>query len=422
MKILHTSDWHLGQTLYGKKRYDEFNAFLQWLAQTLKDELVDILIVSGDIFDGVLPPNQAQTLYYDFLRTASQGPCRHIIITAGNHDSSSFLDAPKALLRGMNVHVVGEADESISNEILLLRDADDRPEAVVCAVPFLRDSVLIKARPGDTVEEREQNLARGMRNHYLRCAEEAEKLRASCASAGASSIPIVAMGHLFAAGGTVREDDGVRDLRIGSLGQIDSSIFPETFDYVALGHLHIAQKVSGQDRIRYSGSPLPMGFGEAGQTKKVLLAEWQDGAFHQRDIAVPCFQKLEKISGDLPAIEARFEELGRQGESVWLEILYTGSTIAGDLSDRLNEKAPACAEILRVRIQKGPEASLADSCDTSFDLEDMTLYDVFERRLDDAERINGLQADQREVLRLTYAEAVRGFYQQNGRGDAPCVS
>jgi len=422
MKILHTSDWHLGQTLYGKKRYDEFSAFLQWLAQTLKDELVDILLVSGDIFDGVLPSNQAQTLYYDFLRTASQGPCRHIVITAGNHDSPSFLDAPKALLRGMNVHVVGEADENIANEIFLLRDALNRPEAIVCAVPFLRDSVLIKARPGDTVEEREQNLARGMRDHYLNCAEEAEKLRASFMSAGDFSIPVVAMGHLFAAGGTVSEDDGMRDLRIGSLGQIDSSIFPETFDYVALGHLHTAQKVNGQERIRYSGSPLPMGFGEAGQAKKVLLAEWKEGSFHLSDIAVPHFQRLEKVSGDLPAIEARLEELSNQGESVWLEILYTGSAIAGDLNERLKKKAPACAEILRVRILKGLEASLADACDASFDLEDMSLYDVFERRLDDAERVSGLSADQREILHQTYAEAVRGFYQQNSRGDAPCAS
>ncbi len=424
MKILHTSDWHLGQTLYGKKRYEEFGLFLQWLAQTLKEESVDVLLVSGDIFDGVLPSNQAQALYYDFLLKAAQGPCRHIVITAGNHDSPAFLDAPKALLHALNIHIVGEADETIDSEILLLNDDNGLPEAIVCAVPFLRDSVLSKARPGNTVEEREQNLAQGMRDHYHRCAEKAEALRRSLpfgSGQPSPALPIIAMGHLFAAGGTVCEGDGVRDLRIGSLGQIDCGIFPDSFDYVALGHLHIAQKVNAQERIRYSGSPLPMGFGESGQCKKVLLAEWQDGAFSVRGIDVPCFQKLEKICGDLPAIEKRLEELAAQRETVWLEILYTGSAVTSDLSEYLKEKAPATAEILRVRIQRGLEASLAAACD-SVELEDMTLYDVFERRLDDAERFSGLGAEQREALSQTYAEAVRGFLQCDRNGDAPCVS
>jgi exonuclease SbcD len=100
MKILHTSDWHLGRTLYGKKRYKEFAAFLDWLAQTIEEEKVDALLVAGDVFDISTPNNRAQELYYRFLCTVANSCCRHVVVIAGNHDSPSFLDAPKALLQG----------------------------------------------------------------------------------------------------------------------------------------------------------------------------------------------------------------------------------------------------------------------------------------------------------------------------------
>ena len=251
MKILHTSDWHLGQALYGRKRHEEFRLFLEWLIQVLRDEAVDVLLVSGDIFDSGLPSNQAQALYYRFLCEAAKSPCRHIILTAGNHDSPSFLDAPQALLQAMDVHVIGHALEP-DEEVLLLNDAKGLPELVVCAVPFLRDRDLYRLRLDGDTDERDALLAHGMHEHYRRCAEKAEALRSLTSQRfpDCPPLPVIAMGHLFAAGGTVGEDDGVRDLRIGSLGQISADIFPPCFDYVALGHLHGPQKVNKEERIR----------------------------------------------------------------------------------------------------------------------------------------------------------------------------
>ena len=421
MKILHTSDWHLGQALYGRKRNEEFRLFLDWLAQTLREESIDVLLVSGDIFDSGLPSNQAQALYYRFLCEAAKSSCRHIVLTAGNHDSPSFLDAPQALLQALDVHVIGQALEP-EEEVLLLNDANGLPELIVCAVPFLRDRDLYRIRfEGDT-DDREALLAHGMREHYRRCAAKADALLEGYAQnfPNSPTLPVVAMGHLFAAGGTVGDDDGVRDLRIGSLGQISADIFPSCFDYVALGHLHRPQKVNKEERIRYSGSPLPMGFGEAKQQKNVCLVEFEGKTPSVRTLDVPLFQKMEKISGDLPSIEARLKELSELGEAVWLEVTYTGSAIVSDLRERLQEKAGPKLEILRVRTAYSLEAPTSTE-DLETALEDMSVFDVFTRRLDDFERQNGLDAEQRKSLLETYAEAVNELLQVD-KGEEGCAS
>jgi exonuclease SbcD len=256
----------------------------------------------------------------------------------------------------------------------------------------------------------------------IKCAEKAEALRSLTSQRfpDCPPLPVIAMGHLFAAGGTVGEDDGVRDLRIGSLGQISADIFPPCFDYVALGHLHGPQKVNKEERIRYSGSPLPMGFGEAEQQKSVCLVEFEGKVPSVRTLAVPLFQKLEKISGDLPSIEAHLKELSEIGEAVWLEVLYTGPGIVSDLRERLLEKAGPKLEILRVRTAYRLDApSCAEDLETS--LEDMSIFDVFSRRLDDLERQNGLNEEQRRVLLETYGEAVNELLQAD-KGEDGCAS
>lgn len=407
MNILHTSDWHLGQTLYGKKRFEEFRLFLDWLKQLIIDEHIDALLVSGDIFDTALPPNQAQALYYRFLCDVSSGPCRHIVITAGNHDSPSFLDAPRALLSELDVHVVGTPLEP-TLEVLPLKDKHGNVELIVCAVPFLRDRDLFRAVAGDTFEERDLLLAQGLREHYRCCAETAELLRVQH-----GDIPVIAMGHLFAAGCATTGDDGIRDLRIGSLGQVDASVFPDTFDYVALGHLHMAQLVGKQERIRYSGSPLPLGFGEANQKKNVIIAETAGRTIHTRAVEVPRFQKLEQISGDWEHIVERLDELARQKESTWAEVLYTGPVIISDLAERLQNAVSNPVEILRIRNAMTFNANLAPT-EAMPSLEDMDVHDVFERRLDELVQTGKAGEEQAAELRATYAAAVRDLLQNDG--------
>jgi exonuclease SbcD len=163
-----------------------------------------------------------------------------------------------------------------------------------------------------------------------------------------------------------------------------------------------------------------MGFGEADQQKSVCLVEFEGKVPSVRTLAVPLFQKLEKISGDLPSIEARLKELSDFGEAVWLEVLYTGSGIVSDLRERLLEKAGPKLEILRVRTAYRLDApSCAEDLETS--LEDMSIFDVFSRRLEDFERQNGLDEEQRRVLLETYGEAVNELLQAD-KGEDGCAS
>jgi len=153
MKILHTSDWHLGRSLYGRKRYDEFASFLDWLGGTIEKENVDALLVAGDVFDTATPGNRAQELYYQFLCRVAASRCRHVVVIGGNHDSPSFLNAPKELLRALNVYVVGSMSESLEDEVIVLHHGN-RPEAIICAVPYLRDSDIRIFQPGETIDDK----------------------------------------------------------------------------------------------------------------------------------------------------------------------------------------------------------------------------------------------------------------------------
>ncbi len=224
MKILHTSDWHLGRSLYGRKRYDEFSEFLDWLGDTIEKQGIDALLVAGDVFDTTTPSNRAQELYYRFLCRVSASCCRHIVVIAGNHDSPSFLNAPKALLRVLNVHVVGAVTENPEDEVVVLHDEQDLPRAIVCAVPYLRDKDIRTVGPGETIDDKNAKLIAGLKAHYAQVCAIAEHKRSQFEKAGCTGIPVVAMGHLFTAGGRTVDGDGVRELYVGSLEDIHAKI------------------------------------------------------------------------------------------------------------------------------------------------------------------------------------------------------
>ena len=274
LTILHTSDWHLGRRLYGRMRYEEFEAFLSWLQETISAHKVDVLIVAGDIFDTMTPSNRAQALYYEFLGKVSKLCCEHIVIVAGNHDSPTFLDAPSKVLKFLNVHVIGTACDDLNDEVLVLDAVDGTPHCIIAAVPYLRDRDVRGSHAGESMDCKDANVIKGIRAHYDEVASIAKARQEHLSAAHQRHIPIIATGHLFAAGSKTTEDDGVRDLYVGSLGQISADMFDDGFDYVALGHLHVPQRVGGCEHIRYSGSPIAMGFGEAKQQKQVLLVEF----------------------------------------------------------------------------------------------------------------------------------------------------
>ncbi|MGI6347309.1 MAG: exonuclease SbcCD subunit D C-terminal domain-containing protein [Limisphaerales bacterium] len=405
MRVLHTSDWHIGRTLYGRKRYEEFEAFLTWLAETIQQNEIDALLVAGDVFDTSAPSNRAQELYYRFLCRVAASSCRHVVVVAGNHDSPSFLNAPKELLKALDIHVVGSSTESPEDEVLVLRNEQDVPELIVCAVPYLRDRDIRVAEAGESVEDKERKLIEGIRTHYAAVAALAEQKREELGV----DIPIVGTGHLFTAGGQTVDGDGVRELYVGSLAHVTAGIFPACFNYLALGHLHVPQKVNGSETIRYSGSPLPMGFGEAKQQKSVCQVEFHSTAASVQLIDVPVFQKLERVKGDWDGISSRILELTATDTQGWLEVIYDGTEVIGDLRERLEAAISGTQmEILRIKNNRIIDRVLGQIHEEET-LDDLNVDDVFERCL----AVHEVPEDQRPELLRAYQETVSSLYEDD---------
>lgn len=255
IRILHTADWHLGQTFFGYDRTQEHEHFLDWLAGVLTKNKIDVLIVAGDVFDVSNPSAASQRMFYRFIhRVTTENPRLQLVIVAGNHDSAARLESPLPLLQEMRTEIKGivrKQNGKIDYEHLLveLKNAAGEVEALCLAVPFLRQ--------GDypVVETEGNPYAEGVKELYARLLKYALKKRTD-------GQALVAVGHLLATGSEIAEKDHSERIIIGGLESVSPESFPEQIVYTALGHIHKAQRVSGRENIRYAGSPLPMSFAE----------------------------------------------------------------------------------------------------------------------------------------------------------------
>nr|WP_319474887.1 exonuclease SbcCD subunit D C-terminal domain-containing protein [uncultured Sphaerochaeta sp.] len=394
MNILHTSDWHLGRSLFSQKRYDEFTSFLTWLLETIESQYIDILLVSGDVFDTSTPSNRAQQLYYEFLYKVSKSCCSTVVIIGGNHDSPSFLQAPSTLLNELNVKIVGSTRETPEEEVIIA-EKDGKAMAIICAVPYLRDKDIRYAEAGETIDDKNRKLLQGIKEHYRTVCDIAKEKQTELGS----DIPIIAMGHLFTQGGKTVEGDGVSELYIGSLAHVDSSVFPAFLDYVALGHLHVPQRVGGLETVRYCGSPIPMGFGEAKQQKQVVLLHFEE-TLSIVPLLVPSFHHLESIKGTMEQISSRILSLKEKGEAAYLEIEYTDPEMINNLSERCEELVQdSNLTILRIQNRQFIQRVMS-SMHTQETLEDLDTEEVFARCLDTF----AVTEEERQPLRTTYHE------------------
>ncbi len=289
LRLLHTSDWHLGHTLYDLPRRHEHERFLAWLGEVLEREAIDALIVAGDVFDGANPPADAQEQFYGFLaKTRARLPALDIVVVGGNHDSAARLDAPDPLLRALGIHVVGglprQSGELDTERLLVpLRNRSGEVEAWVAAVPFLRPVDLPRVE-----DEGVDPLVEGMRRAY---AEVLAAARARLAPGQA----LVATGHCYMVG-TALSELSERRILGGNQHALPVDIFPSDVAYVALGHLHKAQKVGGQDRVRYSGSPIPLSMSERGYLHQVRIVELERGALLGETRALEVPRGVELVS------------------------------------------------------------------------------------------------------------------------------
>ncbi len=293
LNLLHTADWHLGQTFFGYDRAEEHDAFLSWLVDVLEERQTDVLLIAGDVFDVANPSASAQRRFYRFLREANRrNPHLQIIVTAGNHDSASRLETPVPLLDELNTHIIGVVRRTESGAIdfdalrVPVYNKEGRREGWCLAVPYLRQ--------GDypaPEEETEDTYASGISRMYRRLYEYADREREK-------GEALVAMGHLYAVGAELSDGDRSERVVIGGLDHVSSEAFPEGLAYTALGHIHMAQRVGGRDEVRYSGSPLPMSFSEKSYRHQVVAVTIEGGRI----------AALEPIEVPLPATLRRVPE------------------------------------------------------------------------------------------------------------------
>jgi len=383
MRILHTSDWHLGHVLHQMSRDVEHAAFLDWLVEVAHREAVDAVVIAGDVFDNANPPATAQTAWFGFLHRLTQRvPGVEVVVIAGNHDSPARLAAPAELLAPLGVRVVGRVearDGELDVESLVIPlHRDGRGGAWVVAVPFLRPSDLPVLDIDDAVAD---PLVEGVGWIYERACQAARERMQTGQS-------MVVMGHLYAAG---TELSRLSERRIlgGNQHALPFRIFPTDATYVALGHLHKAQRLGGTEHIRYCGSPLPLSLAEADYKHQVLVVDLDGAAAEVRSIPVPRVvdivrvprrgaAPLDEVLAELATLPplASAEPETRPFLEVCVQLDRPQPNLRVEIEQAVADKSPRLAK-LGVSYT-GDGAALADGLTS--ELRDLDPEEVFVRR------------------------------------------
>ncbi|TDB63756.1 exonuclease subunit SbcD [Arundinibacter roseus] len=394
MKILHTADWHIGKQLHKYSLDADHQLFLDWLGDLIEERKITLLLVSGDIFDTAFPSSASLSLYYRFLQRLTGCHCK-VVITGGNHDSPGVLNAPRDLLRHLDIRVVGCATEACEDSLLLFDDLN----LAVAAVPFLRDADLRRSVSGQTYDDRAESIRQGIRSHYEQFTNLHQQLY--------RDHTLIGMGHLYVNGVTV--SDSEREIHsIGGLAAFGCEHFPEGFDYMALGHIHKPQKLS--DTVRYSGSPIALSFSERNDPKYVLELTLEDGKIAQvESLPVPTSRELRSFTGTIDEVWATlqaFESTTRLETLVELHVVEPTfdpqKSVQFDMLLREFEKASF--KIIKPRLTFENRLKDADELyAVGTDIEDLNPRDVFMRRLES----ETLDEDTRQLLLEAFEELVQ---------------
>ena len=373
MKILHTSDWHLGQLFMGQSREEEHKAFLNTLLEIIKKENIDLLLITGDIFDTATPPIYAQKLYFNFLSALKETNCRKCIITAGNHDSISFLESFKEILSLLSIEIVEKEGKIFEFE-----------DFTLLAVPYLREKYITKFISDQNYEDHEKTYIKAIKDIYTDLYKQALK----------SGKKIVATGHLSVV--EAKKSGSERELYIGNLSSIESSFF-DIFDLTLLGHFHKAQKIG---KTIYCGSPIPLSFNEAKDKKSIFIVDTKN--FKIKDIEIKPFRKLIEIKGDYEKIEKELLETNSLKEA-WCKIVIQGDKRSESFIQSLNETAKKKnIKILAIQYEKEFENILKD-IPISQGVSNLSPLEIFDRKL--KEEIEDRELEKK--LKILYEKILR---------------
>jgi len=398
MKILHTSDWHLGQHFMGKSRKNEHKALITWLFECVEVRAIDVVIIAGDIFDTGSPPSYARELYNQLVLGLHQRGCQ-LVIVAGNHDSVSMLNESRSLLAELNTYVVSSAKPNETNEhvVRLYRKGSTDAGALLCAIPYIRPRDIFQSEAGLDERSKQGLLAEQIKDFYhdvyQLAQQEAKEL---------GGLPILGSGHLTTLGASVSES--VREIYVGTLESFPVDYFP-AFSYLALGHIHRPQKVSGLDHVRYSGSPIPLSFDEVASQKNMVLVDYSSShtAPDIHIIEIPLFQALLSVSGELEQVvkalkeeESKLDRSQNEAMRLWAEVTLISDEYVSDLYRQLQQAIEGLdIDLLRVKRQLKTQAQSMPQ-GTKETLAELSVEQVFERCLnsagieEDGDKLTGL--------------------------------
>ncbi len=401
MRILHTSDWHLGQHFMGKSRQAEHQALIDWLLAQVGTHAVDAVLIAGDIFDTGAPPSYARELYSDLVVKLHHAGVA-LLLLGGNHDSVATLGESRALLAVLSTTVVA-AVGTPEDHVVVLPRRNGEPGCIVCAVPFVRPRDVLQSQAGQSAEEKQQSLQAAIQAYYQGVVDVGRAQQHALQNTLGRVVPLMATGHLTTVGASSNES--VREIYVGSLDAFPTAAFPPV-DYIALGHIHKPQKVGGLDHIRYCGSPIPLGFDEAKQQKEVLLVDLDaSGLSAITALPVPRFQALASCSGNLATLAAAITAAAAEGSAqqpAWLEVTVAEDDYLTDLPARIGAMTQGLpVEVLRVRRQRANAAATL-AAEALATLEELSPGDVFARRL----ALEVLAPELQQALEARFREVV----------------
>lgn len=378
IKILHTSDLHIGKRLYEKELAEDQQLFFGWLIDLIKTEKIDALIIPGDIFDVANPSSESRKMYYELLVRLSRLKCK-VIIAGGNHDSPSMLEAPGELLRELDIHVTGGLTDDLSEMLTVVNGTDGNPGLVIASVPFIRDADLRRHAPDETYEDRLESIRAGIINIYSGLASRCELLY--------PGIPAIAMGHFYVRGGTLSESE--REIQVGNLAAIESGRLPSLFSHYALGHLHNPQSPGGVQKIQYSGSPVKLSFSERDNTNRVLIYTLENGEITVTSVPVPTSRNLIKLTGTVSSIREQLSRLTPDSRLLTTLLELDATEENEDPSARIELEALVngffheSIEIIKSRIRfLNRTSGTADIYDAGTSIEELEPSEVFEKKIE----------------------------------------
>ena len=395
IKILHTSDLHIGKRLYQEELAEDLQLYFNWMTDLIEKEKIDVLVVSGDIFDVANPSGESRKVYFELLVKLSRLKCK-VIITAGNHDSPMTLEAPKELLKELDIHVIGSLPDKPGEMLVPVSGSQGKPEIVIAAVPYLREADLRKHSEGETAADR----AEAIRNGIVRVFEEAA---AEC-EMKYPGIPAIAMGHLYVQGSIVSESE--REIQIGNMAGLDATILTDYFQYYALGHLHQPQDpVEG--RIVYSGAPVKMSFSESANQNRIILLNAEGERIAAEAVPVPYFRKLVRLTGTVEQLEKQLKDLPEEETALKTFIELDAVEENPDpkkiaelqaLSDGFGSES---AKILKSRIRFiNQPTGTASLYDVNINIEDLKPEDVFDKKIEN----ENIDEDTAKMLKEAFME------------------